>query len=88
MLDNETLVSIGGALAGIAGGFVAYFKTKSERKGTAKVRDGERDDMEHRVTKLEGEVSHVTSDIVELKRDVKETLKGVYKIKGAMKIGD
>ena len=86
MMDNETLTAIGAGIAGVASGFVAYFKTRSERKGTAKVRNEERDDIEHRVTLLEGEVGHINTDIGELKQDVKETLKGVYEIKGAMKI--
>lgn len=86
-MDGDALAAIGGALAGVASGFFAYFKTRAERRGTAKTRDAERDDMEHRVSTLEADVRHLGTDITELKRDSKENLRVTYEIRGMMMNG-
>ena len=83
-MDSDTLTAIGAGFAGVASGFVAYFKTRSERKGTAKARDDAHDDMERRVSTLEADVRHLGSDIEELKRDSKENLRVTYEIRGMM----
>lgn len=74
----------GAALLGLIGAAATYLKIKSERKETNKIRKSEHSDHEKRIVKLETQMNTLSSDMKEVKVDVKESTKMLFEIKGIL----